>query len=224
MANMVNIFLFGKQYQVPDDLTIMRAMEYAGYQLVRGCGCRNGFCGACATIYRIQGDRELKTCLACQTKVEENMYVATLPFFPLVKQVYDINAVKPTEQIMMQLYPEIYSCIGCNACTKACPQGLNVMQYIAYAQRGDYAACAEASFDCVACGMCSSRCPAQITHPMVSLLARRLYGKYIAPKSEHLAKRVQEIKDGVFTDAVNEIAAKPLAELQDMYNHRDIEK
>ena len=28
---------------------------------------------------------------------------------------------------MMQLYPEIYSCVGCNACTKACPQGLNVM-------------------------------------------------------------------------------------------------
>ena len=55
MANMVNIFLFGKQYQVPDDLTIMRAMEYAGYQLVRGCGCRNGFCGACATVYRIKG-------------------------------------------------------------------------------------------------------------------------------------------------------------------------
>ena len=85
MANMVNIFLFGKQYQVPDDLTIMRAMEYAGYQLVRGCGCRNGFCGACATIYRIKGDRELKTCLACQTKVEDNMYVATLPVFrPLI--------------------------------------------------------------------------------------------------------------------------------------------
>ena len=37
MANMVNIFLFGKQYQVPEHLTIMCAMEYAGYQLVRGC-------------------------------------------------------------------------------------------------------------------------------------------------------------------------------------------
>ena len=92
-------------------------MEYAGYQLVRGCGCRNGFCGACATIYRIKGDRELKTCLACQTKVENDMYVATLPFFPLVKQVYDIEKIKPTEQIMMQLYPEIYACVGCNACT-----------------------------------------------------------------------------------------------------------
>lgn len=43
MENMVNIYLFGKQYSVPDNLTIMRAMEYAGYQLVRGCGCRNGF-------------------------------------------------------------------------------------------------------------------------------------------------------------------------------------
>ena len=144
MENMVDIYLFGKKYSVPDDLTIMRAMEYAGYQLVRGCGCRNGFCGACATIYRIKGDRTLRTCLACQTKVENNMYIATLPFFPLVKQVYDIEKIKPTEQIMMQLYPEIYACVGCNACTKACPQGLNVMQYIAYAQRGEYEKCAEA--------------------------------------------------------------------------------
>lgn len=224
MENMVNVYFFGKKYSVPADLTIMTAMEYAGYTLKRGCGCRHGFCGACATIYRIKGVNELKTCLACQTQVQEGMYVASIPFFPTDKRTYDINEIKPNQQIMMELYPEIYSCIGCNACTKACPQGLNVMQYIAYAQRGDYAACAEASFDCVACGMCSSRCPAQITHPMVSLLARRLYGKYIAPKSEHLAKRVQEIKDGVFTDAVNEIAAKPLAELQDMYNHRDIEK
>ena len=33
MENMVDIYLFGKKYSVPDDLTIMRAMEYAGYQL-----------------------------------------------------------------------------------------------------------------------------------------------------------------------------------------------
>ena len=57
MEKMVTVFLFGKKYEVPASLTIMEAMEYAGYQLVRGCGCRNGFCGACATIYRIKGDR-----------------------------------------------------------------------------------------------------------------------------------------------------------------------
>ena len=93
----------------------------------------HGFCGACATIYRIKGKNELKTCLACQTQVQEGMYVASIPFFPTDKRTYNLEEIKPKEQIMMELYPEIYSCIGCNACTKACPQKLNVMQYIAYA-------------------------------------------------------------------------------------------
>ena len=224
MENMVNVFLFGKKYEVPASLTIMEAMEYAGYQLVRGCGCRNGFCGACATIYRIKGQQELKTCLACQQQVEEGMYVATLPFFPLVKQVYDIEKIKPTEQIMMQLYPEIYSCIGCNACTKSCTQGLNVMQYIAYAQRGEFKKCAEESFDCVMCGVCSSRCPAGISHPQVAELARRLYGKYVAPECEHLNKRVAEINNGDFVKLMEDIMAKPIDEMKELYNHRDIEK
>ena len=224
MDNMVNVYLMGKKYTVPSSLTIMGAMEYAGYQLVRGCGCRCGFCGACATIYRIKGDRELRVCLACQTKVENDMYVATLPFFPLVKQVYDIEKVSPEEQVMMQLYPEIYSCIGCNACTKACPQGLNVMQYIAYAQRGELEKCAEASFDCVMCGICSSRCPAGITHPQVALLARRLTGKYLAPKSAHLEERVQEIEHGDFKELIEKLMKKPIDELKELYNQRVIEK
>ena len=88
MEKTVNVYLMGKKYEVPSNRTIMGAMEYAGYQLVRGCGCRCGFCGACATIYRIKGDNELKTCLACQTQVMDNMYIATLPFFPLDKRPY----------------------------------------------------------------------------------------------------------------------------------------
>ena len=224
MEKMVNVFLFGKRYHVPESLTIMKAMEYAGYQLIRGCGCRNGFCGACATIYRIKGQQELKTCLACQQQVEEGMYVATLPFFPLVKQVYDIEKIKPTQQIMMQLYPEIYSCIGCNACTKSCTQELNVMQYIAYAQRGEYEKAAEESFDCVMCGVCSSRCPAGISHPQVALLTRRLTGKYLAPKSEHLINRVAEIDAGDCKAALEAIMNTPLEEQKNLYNHREIEK
>ena len=221
---MVNVYLMGKRYEVPEGLTIMGAMEYAGYKLVRGCGCRNGFCGACATVYRIKGERELKVALACQTTVQENMYVATLPFFPLEKQVYDMNKIKPDAQVMMQLYPEIYSCIGCNACTKSCSQGLNVMQYIAAAQRGDFKACAEMSFDCVMCGICSSRCPAGISHPQVALLARRLNGKYIAPECLHLTKRVKEIEDGLCKDAIEDIMGKSVDELKELYNTRVIEK
>ena len=223
MENKVNVYLFGKLYSVPSELTIMRAMEYAGYQLVRGCGCRNGFCGACATIYRIKGSSELKACLACQTKVEEGMYVATLPFFPLVKQVYDIENISTNEQIMMQLYPEIYACVGCNACTKSCTQGLNVMQYIAYAQRGEFEKCAEESFDCVGCGCCVMRCPAGISHPMVGLLARRLTGKYIAPESKHLTERVAEINAGQYDDLIEQIMQKPIDEMKELYNNREIE-
>ena len=224
MEKKVNVYFFGKKYEVPESLTIMKAMEYAGYQLVRGCGCRNGFCGACSTIYHIKGDRELHACLACQQKVEDNMFVATLPFFPLVKQVYDIEKVKTSEMVMMQLYPEIYACVGCNACTKACTQGLNVMQYIAYAQRGDYANCAEESFDCVMCGVCSSRCPAGISHPQVAELARRIYGKYIAPKSQHVLDRVKEIDEGVYKELIETLMNKPVEELKELYNNRDIEK
>ena len=38
--NLIPIHVMGKQYMVPDVLTVMKAMEYAGYQLTRGCGCR----------------------------------------------------------------------------------------------------------------------------------------------------------------------------------------
>lgn len=152
------------------------------------------------------------------------MYVATLPFFPLVKQVYDMQTVPVSQQVMMQLYPEIYACIGCNACTKSCTQELNVMQYIAYAQRGDFAACAEESFDCVMCGVCSARCPAGISHPQVAMLARRINGKYLAPKSRHLEQRVQEIENGSFQDLLEALMDKPLEEMQELYNRRDIEK
>ena len=152
------------------------------------------------------------------------MYIATLPFFPLVKKVYDVNEIPVNEQVMMQLYPEIYACVGCNACTKACTQDLNVMQYIAYAQRGDFEACAEESFDCVMCGVCSSRCPAGISHPQVAMLARRINGKYLAPKCGHLEDRVCEIKNGTFNELIEALMGKPVEELKELYNTREIEK
>lgn len=84
--NMVNIYLFGKKYSVPSNLTIMKAMEYAGYQLKRGCGCRNGFCGACATIYRVAGDKDLKACLACQTQVDGGYVHCNIAVLPSCKR------------------------------------------------------------------------------------------------------------------------------------------
>lgn len=158
-------------------------MEYAGFRLVRGCGCRSGFCGACAVVYRIQGETKLYSALACQTKVEEGMCVGRLESFPINKKDYDINNLPLAGNVVGQFYPEIYNCIHCNACTKSCPQGINVMKYIALAQRGDYEGCAEESFRCVACDICASRCPVKISHSAVSLMVRRLTGRYIAKKA-----------------------------------------
>ena len=167
MENMVNVFLFGKKYEVPSNLTIMKAMEYAGYQLVRGCGCRNGFCGACATIYRIAGDRELKACLACSTRVENNMYVATLPFFPLVKEVYDMEKLKPTQTVMMQLYPEIYACVGCNACVNICQVDI----LIPSPEKGKPPIVLYPG-ECYYCGACVMACPhdgaIRLEHPLMN--------------------------------------------------------
>ena len=98
------------------------------------------------------------------------------------------------------------------------------MQYIAYAQRGEYEKCAEESFDCVMCGVCSSRCPAGISHPQVALLTRRLTGKYLAPKTEHLISRVDEINRGDCKAALEAIMNTPLEEQKNLYNHREIEK
>jgi len=223
MEKMIDVYFFGKKYRVPDDLTIMTAMEYAGYVLKRGCGCRHGFCGACAAIYRIKGKNELRTGLACQTQVVEGMYISTLPFFPTDKKGYDLEEIRPTDQVMMELYPEIYSCIGCNACTKACTQDLNVMQYVAYAQRADFEGCAKESFDCIGCGCCTSRCPAGISHPMVGILARRLTGKYIAPESEHLNIRVEEVASGVYDEPLEQAMNRPVVEMKELYNAREIE-
>ena len=74
------------------------------------------------------------------------------------------------------------------------------------------------------CGVCSSRCPAGISHPQVALLARRLNGKYLAPKSQHLADRVQEIKDDTFNELLEALMQKPVEEMKELYNNREIEK
>jgi heterodisulfide reductase subunit C len=223
MDGMVTVYFDGKAYTVPEDLTVMTAMEYAGFRLVRGCGCRHGFCGACGTVYRVKGEARVYFALACQTQVREGMYAASLPFYPLKEQTYRLEELTAEHTVMMRLFPEIFACIACNSCTKSCARGLDVMQYIAYAKRNDLPSCAHASFDCVACGICSARCPADISHSMVGLLARRLTGKYLAPESTHTKTRAAEIENGSHDADINEMMSLTRGEITALYNTREIE-
>jgi len=219
----VRIYVMGKEYRVPEGLTIMKAMEYAGYRFIRGAGCRAGFCGACSTVYRKEGDYKLYTALACQTPVEDGMFLVQLPFAPANKAVYDINKIKADDKTLVNFYPEIARCVSCNTCTKACPQELDVMDYIQSALRGDIQKTAELSFDCIQCGLCAIRCPAEIVHYHVAQLARRLYGKYMMPKAMHLQKRVEEIEKGKFDKEIEKLKKMKIEELKKLYNSRDIE-
>jgi ferredoxin len=220
---MIEIAILGQRYLVPEELTILRAFEWAGFHVVRGVGCRGGFCGACGTVYRLADDYHLYYALACQTLVKPGMILSQIPFFPARRPAYHLDQIDLDGETMLRYYPELLRCFGCNTCSKACPQELDVLGYMAAAFRGDLAAAADGSFDCIMCGLCVARCPAEAVPPNVGLLARRLYGKYMAPRAEHLKRRVEEIEAGKYQNELVELESLPLAELRKRYEARQIE-
>ena len=223
IAKDVEVFIMGKSYNVPAGLTIMKALEFAGYRFIRGCGCRAGFCGACSTIYRIEDEQKLGFDLACQKVVEDQMYLVQLPFVPAQKEEYNLEKLKPDETTLITMYPEIARCVSCNTCTKSCPQDIETMKYVQMAVRGDIEKCAEISFDCIQCGLCAMRCPADIKHYHVSQLARRLRGKYLDPKSKNLVKRLKEIDNRKYDDEIKKLMKMSKTDIMTLYKNRKIE-
>ena len=119
-AKKIPIYIMGKKYDVPETLTIMKAMEYAGFRLVRGVGCRGGFCGACSTLYRSAGDYKLRPALACQATVEDGMFLASLPFVPANRGAYDLESIEwngapdARKTLLPAHYPELARCVACD--------------------------------------------------------------------------------------------------------------
>ena len=220
---LIPISIMGKAYQVPAEATIMGAIEYAGHQIVRGAGCREGYCGACATLYRLPGDYKIYTGLACMTMVEEGMTLAQIPYVPAEKAIYDIEELKPNVSAIQQMYPSVFRCVACNTCTKSCPQGLQVMDYVQAAKRGDIAAVMDLSFDCVVCGLCMLRCPAEITQPLMGIMAKRLYGRYLRKDSPELAERVKAVESGAYDAEYAKLMPMGREALSELYYARDSE-
>jgi len=209
--------VMGKIYAVPRGLTIMKALEYAGYRLTRGCGCRGGVCGACATIYRKKGEYRLQVGLACQTVVQPDIYVLQLPFFPANKALYDIGKAIPDYRHIRELYPELLRCMGCNTCTKSCPMDLEVMNYISAAISGDYHRVVELSMECVACGLCAARCPAELAPFNIALLIRRMVGRHLIQPPAQLAERLAEIKAGKYQKEIQALKNTEKGEIEKRY-------
>ncbi|MBN1326948.1 MAG: 4Fe-4S dicluster domain-containing protein [Candidatus Cloacimonetes bacterium] len=219
---LIKVYITGELFEVPEGSTIITAMEYAGFQLKRGVGCREGYCGACATVYREKGDYKLKSGLACQTVVSEGMAIAMIPFVPAEKPVYDLDELSPEISTFIDLFPNVFRCVSCNTCTKSCPQDIEVMDYVQAIIRGDLERAANLSFDCIRCGLCALRCPAEIVQYNNAILARRLYARYLAKKSPELETRIKELEKGKFKKEIDQMKKMPREKLSEKYYKREI--
>lgn len=223
IAKTIPIHIMGKKYEVPETLTIMKAIEHAGYKYIRGAGCRGGICGACGTVYRLPGDYRIHVGLACQTLVQPGMYLAQIPFYPANRAAFDWAAAAADGETLGQLYPELFRCVACNACTKVCPMDVEVMDYIAAAKRGDLAQVMKLSFDCIQCGLCASRCMGEMAQYHIAQLARRLNGGKLTLKAEHLQEICAKIEEGAFDNALTELKSLDKEALKKLYTEREME-
>lgn len=213
----IPIYIMGNKYQVPVGLTIMKALEYSGYHLTRGCGCRGGVCGACVTIYRKRADYRWQIGLACQTVVEENIYLVQLPYVPANKVIYDIRRVDLTEKEVVSLYPELLRCMGCNTCSRSCPMGLEVMNFVSAAITGNWQMVTKLSMDCIMCGMCAARCPAELAPFNIALLIRRIVGRKAHQTPLSLSRRLDDIRGGAYDAELDRLKAMNKEDLLECY-------
>lgn len=204
--NLVSVEIMGKTYSVPEGLTMLQAMWYTGHDVVRGAGCLGGVCGACAATYRTQDDTRLKTCLACQTQVEDGMsYYLAYPYYPNRKVPYKFEEIKDPKQDLFRFYPEAAMCRNCNACTEACPQGIDVRDGVWKAVFGEFKKVSEMFMDCVMCGHCIPVCIADIAPNHVAVYASRVQGIFLTKLPENLNMRMQDIESGKYDERWKEI-------------------
>lgn len=194
----VTIEVDGAFHSVPQGITVIQAMWEIGRATVHGVGCLGGVCGACPITYRLAGQFDGKSGLACQTPVRDGMSIAFYPSDLSKKTIAPLPAAAPTPKTLFQYYPETKRCVACRACTLVCPQEIDVMGGVRGAINGELASVAEKFTACVMCGLCAAVCEVQIRPHRVGMYARRLTGAFYPKQATDLMDRISEIEHGKF--------------------------
>ena len=211
------IHILGKKYEVPAGLTIMKSIEYAGYRLTHGCGCRGGVCGACATIYRMENDTKWHICLACQTNAADGMHLVQLPYVPSYRASSDVTKEECTPETVARFYPTLKRCMGCNTCTNTCPISLPVLDYVSAIIQGDFETARELSIECISCGMCAARCPGELAPMNMALMVRRLMGRAAHKNTPEFQQRLTDIRNDKFKAEITKYKGMTKEDLQVVY-------
>ena len=211
---LVTVEIAGKTHQVPEGITLLKALWYTGHEVIRGAGCLGGFCGACGMYYRTKDYPKVKTCLACSTAVVEGMSFSFVPPFPARKATYNLAELKNPKQDLFELYPEAPLCRNCNACTEACPQKIDVREGVWRAVFGDFEAVSDMFMNCVMCGLCAPVCIADIAPSLVAVYASRAQGIHYTDKPVGLEARIRDIAEGRYQNEWDRIFKMTDEELQ----------
>ena len=197
---MVRLSIEGRELEAPATCSILQAFVHAGQTLVEGVGCMGqGVCGSCRVMVRRSGEQEVKTVLACETRVEAGMQVAFLDYLTTpARHVYRMEDLGDSWQAlstMSEIFPEASHCRHCSGCDRACPKGLEVQRGVNLAVEGKLDAASQVFDECVMCNLCTLACPEHIRPNHLGLFVRRMIAAH-SLRPANLVRRLQQIERG----------------------------
>ncbi|MDG5496215.1 4Fe-4S dicluster domain-containing protein [Niveispirillum sp. BGYR6] len=203
MGEIIHLRIDGRDVAVEAPASILQAALADGAALTANVGCMGqGVCGACRCLVRRDGERQIATALACETRAEAAMQVSFIDYFtPDRPHRYDIAAIRDLWQLSDAVdtyFPEAAHCRHCSGCDRACPKGLSVQQGVALSVAGDFAAAAAIFEQCVMCNLCTLACPERIWPNHLGLMVRRAIAALTLRPSD-LIRRLNEIERDVMT-------------------------
>lgn len=190
----------GERYRVPDGVTVLQALWYAGIPTLKGAGCLGGACGACTTTYRLADDPATRTGLGCQLTVRDGMSLTVYPIDPPAKLRYRMTEIGDPAEALFTIYPETRRCTLCDACTTVCPQDIPVRQTVRQMMNKEFEPVAGAFDECVMCGFCTMVCEVGIAPNLLGMYARKAVARE-SPAPAELVRRMDEVRAGRFDGA-----------------------